>query len=210
MWLPSGTLEHPLQLKLPDHFPDDPYTQEEIQDAASFVLHGTTSYALVYDDQQQAAQTSTAVTKVEPMIKTEDFTALLDIMKQAVSKMGNQGNQSKPSPPCDLHCHFCSGGHFKNSCDILKEYICNDGCIAFLGRCFIPGTIAGKTFKDCLNEWLWQNPDTVPVPTTNSLLLDIFPNPVTTSFQLTADDHIHSLEKELFALCSRQEKGVRT
>ena len=30
------------------------------------------------------------------------------------------------------------------------------------------------------------------------------------SFQLTADDRIHSLEKELFALRSRQEKGVRT
>ena len=42
---------HRLQLKLPDHFPNDPYTLEEIHDAAHFVLHGTTSYALVYNDQ---------------------------------------------------------------------------------------------------------------------------------------------------------------
>ena len=42
---------HRLQLKLPDHFPDDPYTLEEIHDAMRFVLHGTASYALVYDDQ---------------------------------------------------------------------------------------------------------------------------------------------------------------
>ena len=150
-----------LQLKLPDHFPDDPYTLEEIHDAARFVLHGTTSYALAYDDQRQATQTSTTVTKVEPTIKTEDFTTLLDVMKQAVSKMGSQGNQSKPSPPHDLHCHFCGGGHFKNSCDVLKEYIrdgkCmlrDDGCIALPGRHFIPGTIAGKTFKDRLDKWL--------------------------------------------------------
>ena len=39
--------------------------------------------------------------------------------------------------------------------------------------------------------------------------MDVFPDPVTTSFQLTADDRIHSLEKELFALRSRQEKGIR-
>ena len=130
--------------------------------------------------------------------------------------MGNQGNQSKPSPPCDLHCHFCGGGHFKNSCDVLKEYIrdgkCilrDDGRIALPGRCFILGTIAGKTFKDRLDKWLRQNPDPTPTTTTNSLLLDVFPDPVTASFQLMADDRIHSLEKELFVLRSRQEKGVR-
>ena len=208
---------HHLQLKLPDHFPDDPYTLEEIHDAVRFLLHGTMSYPLAYDDQWQATQTLAAVTKAEPVIKTEDFTALLDVMKQAVSKMGNQGNQSKPSPPCDLHCHFCGGGHFKNSCDILKEYIhdgkCilhDDGCITLPGRCFIPGMIAGKMFKDRLDEWLWQNPDPAPTPTTNSLLLDIFPNPVTALFQLTSDECIHSLEKELFALCSCQEKGIHT
>ena len=76
----------------------------------------------------------------------------------------------------------------------------DDGRIALPGRRFIPGAIAGKTFKDRLDEWLRQNPDPPPATTTNSLLLDVFPDPVTASFQLTADDHIHSLEKELFAL----------
>ena len=205
---------HRLQLKLPYHFPDDPYTLEEIHDATCFVLHCTASYALVYDDQRQAAQMSTVVTKAEPAIKTEDFTALLDVMKQAVSKMGNQGNQSKPSPPCDLRCHFCGGGHFKNSCDILKEYIRNskcilrdDGGIALPGGHFIPGTITGKTFKDHLDEWHWQNPDPAPTTTTNSLLLDIFPDPVTASFQLMADDCIHSLEKELFCFTLLPREG---
>ena len=147
----------------------------------------------------------------------EDFTSLLDVMKQAVSKMGNQGNQSKPSPPHDLRCHFCGRGHFKNSCDVLKEYICDskcilcdDGCIALPGGCFILGIIAGKTFKDCLDKWLQQNPDLTPTPMTNSLLLDIFPDLVTALFQLTSDKCIHALEKKLFALLSHQEKGVCT
>ena len=132
---------HCLQLKLPDHFPDDPITLEEIHDAMCFVLHGIVSYAKAYDNQQQSAQTAVAMVKVEPAIKTEDFTVLLDVMKQVVSKMGNQGNQSKLSPPHNLHCHFCGGGHFKNSCNILKEYIhnskcilCNNGCITLPGR----------------------------------------------------------------------------
>ena len=34
-----------LQLKFPDHFPDDPYTLEQIHDAAHFVLHGTAASA---------------------------------------------------------------------------------------------------------------------------------------------------------------------
>ena len=49
---------HHLQLKLPNHFPDNPYTLEEIHDATCFVLHGTASYTLAYDDQQQSAQTN--------------------------------------------------------------------------------------------------------------------------------------------------------
>ena len=32
---------HQLQLKFPNHFPDDPYTLEQIQDAVRFILHGT-------------------------------------------------------------------------------------------------------------------------------------------------------------------------
>ena len=41
---------HQLQLKFPDHFPDDPYTLEQIHDAAQFVLHGTASLSLALDD----------------------------------------------------------------------------------------------------------------------------------------------------------------
>ena len=34
-----------LELKFPDHFPDDPYTLEQIHNAARFVLHGTAASA---------------------------------------------------------------------------------------------------------------------------------------------------------------------
>ena len=37
---------HRLQLKFPDHFPDDPYSLNVIHEAAQFVLHGTSSSQL--------------------------------------------------------------------------------------------------------------------------------------------------------------------
>ena len=137
-------------------------------------------------------------------------------MKQMITNLSNQGNQSKPSAPCNLRCHFCRGGHFKNNCDILKEYIhdrkctlCNDGCIALPGGCFIPGSIAGKWFKERLDEWYRQNPQ--PSSTTNSLLLSVLLEPAAATFQLSLEECIQSLEKELFALCAhQQDRGTCT
>ena len=163
-----------------------------------------------------AAPTAVPVAKTEPTIKSEDLSALIEIMKQTITKLSNQGNQSKPLAPHDLHCHFCGGNNFKNSCDILKEYIrdgkCmlrDDGRIALPGGHFIPGSIAGKWFKECLDEWYCQNPQ--PSSTTNSLLLGVLPEPAAATFQLSLEECIQSLEKELFALRTRQQdKGTRT
>ena len=137
-------------------------------------------------------------------------------MKQTIAKLGNQGNQSKPLAPHDLHCHFCGGNHFKNSCDILKEYIRDRKCmlhdnsrIALPGGRFIPGFIAGKWFKEHLNKWYRQNPQ--PSSTTNSLLLGVLLEPAAATFQLSLEEHIQSLKIELFALCARQQdRGTRT
>ena len=160
-----------------------------------------------------AAPTTVPVAKTEPTIKSEDLSALIEIMKQTIVKLGNQGNQSKPLAPCDLHCHFCGGNHFKNSCDILKEYIHDGKCmlhdnshIALPGGRFIPGSIASKWFKECLDEWYHQNPQ--PSSTTNLLLLGVLPEPAAATFQLSLKEHIQSLEKELFALCACQQDGV--
>ena len=163
-----------------------------------------------------AAPTAAPVAKTKPTIKSEDLSALIEIMKQMIMKLGNQGKQSKPSVPRDLHCHFCRGNHFKNNCDILKEYIrdrkCmlhNDGRIALPGGHFIPGSITGKWFKEHLNEWYRQNPQSSS--TTNSLLLGVLPEPAAATFQLSSEERIQSLKKELFALRARQQdRGART
>lgn len=161
-----------------------------------------------------AAPTSVPVAKAEPTIKSEDLSVLIEIMKQTIAKLSNQGNQSKLLAPHNLCCHFCGGNHFKNNCDILKEYIHDGKCmlhedshIALPGGRFIPGSIASKWFKECLDEWYRQNPPSSS--TTNLLLLGILPEPAAVTFQLSSEEHIQSLKKELFALCAhQQERGT--
>ena len=152
---------HRLQLKFPDHFPDDPYTLEQIHDAVWFVLHDTASLSLALNNTYTPTPTTAPVAKAEPT----ELAMLIDMMKQAISKLGTPSApapQAKPpaSAPCDHRCHFCGGDHWKRSCEVLKEYVCDgkcilcdDGCIMLLGGCFIPGSVAGKTFRECLDEW---------------------------------------------------------
>ena len=52
---------HQLQLKFPDHFADDPYTLEQIHNAAQFILHGTTSLSLALGDTRTPAPTMAPV-----------------------------------------------------------------------------------------------------------------------------------------------------
>ena len=152
---------HQLQLKFPDHFPDDPYTLEQIHNAMRFVLHGTASLSLALGDTSTPAPATAPVAKAEPT----KLATLIDMMKQAISKLSipsAPAPQAKPlaSAPHNHHCHFCGGDHWKSSCEVLKEYICDgkcilhdDGCIALPGGCFIPGSVAGKTFRECLDKW---------------------------------------------------------
>ena len=201
---------HRLQLKFPDHFPDNPYTLEQIHDAAWFVLHSTASLSLALDNTRTPALTMASVAKAEPT----ELATLIDMMKQAISKLGTPSAlapQAKPlaSALHDHCCHLCGGEHWKSSCEVLKEYVCNrkcilreDGRIALPGGHFIPGSITGKTFREHLDEWHRQN--LVCTLTANALLLDISPNPTVGVLQLSSEEHILSLEKELFALHARE------
>ena len=118
-------------------------------------------------------------------------------------------SQAKP-PALALHdhcCHFCGGDHWKCSCKVLKEYVhdgkCilhDDGHIVLPGGCFIPDSITWKTFREHLDKWHQQN--LTSTSTANMLLLDVSPNSTVGILQLSSEEHILSLEKELFALCA--------
>ena len=197
---------HQLQLKFPNHFPDDLYTLEQIHDAVRFILHRTMSLSLALDDTYTPTPTMASVA----MTKPTEFATLIDMMKQAISKLGTlsaPAPQAKPlaSAPHDHHCHFCGGDHWKSSCKVLKEYVhdgkCilhDDGHIMLPGGRFIPGSIARKTLREHLDKWHQQN--LVSTSTTNALLLDVSRNLTVGVLQLSSEEHILSLKKELFAL----------
>ncbi|KAI0364808.1 hypothetical protein BV20DRAFT_1039235 [Pilatotrama ljubarskyi] len=69
-----------LQLKLPDHYPDDPYKLEEIYDAAKFVLHGTQPTAA---EAGRGATGSEGREGREGVVKVEEIAPLLRFLAQS-------------------------------------------------------------------------------------------------------------------------------
>ena len=142
------------------------------------------------------------VTTAEP----SELSALIDIMKQAITMLNNW---SKPSAPHNPHSHFCGVDHFKNSCKVLQQYICNrkcmlhnDGHSGLSDGCSILGNISGRWIKDCLNKWNHQNPTPA---LTDSLLFSMLPKLCVATFQLSSEQHIWVIEEELFALYTHEQ-----
>ena len=88
-------VSYQLQLKFPDHFPNDLNTLEQIHDTMCFVLHSTVASAPMLDYSHACTLT------IMPAIKTKftELSMLIDTMKQFVAMLNTQ---SKPSTPTDL------------------------------------------------------------------------------------------------------------
>ena len=175
-----------LELKFPNHYPDDPYPINDILDAAKYVLHGTSSVALPYD-----IPVATPAPPTESVgIKKEDFTAYLDrFAQQLVQALGNRSGNRNGGPPASGSasqasaiprplneglCNFCGqSGHFLSSCLVCEEYIndgkCKrnaDGKIVLPTGAFCPRVIPGQWLRDRINEWHRRNPGQIAVNST--------------------------------------------
>ena len=169
---------HRLQLKKPDHYPDDPCGLEDIHEVAVYVLHGTPLALLA------ASVTTTMPMSSATVIKTEDFIAMMERMTESFIKAvtADTGGISQAERPSRFsgsgsgNCNFCRGpGHFMRECVTAIEYIeagkCKkniEGKITLPSGAFIPRDIPGPYFKDRLDEWHRQSrsnrrsPDDVP------------------------------------------------
>ena len=74
-------VSYQLQLKSPNHFPDDPYTLEQICDATHFVLHGTAASMPAPDRPLPPTPTLASAPKTKPT----ELSILIDTMKQFVA-----------------------------------------------------------------------------------------------------------------------------
>jgi hypothetical protein len=193
-----------LELKLPDHYPDDPYPLDDIHTAAKFVLAGTATSRTSNSQTSGSASTSTSVPTTStsaPQIKSEDLSAIFEkfastlVTALAGSRPNNNNysnNAPRPNPGFrqdqleNLICIFCGlSGHFISDCLVCQAYI-NDGkCkknpegkVVLPNGQFTPRNIPGRCIKDRIDEWLRRNPDTTITP---ALMYGIAPSPAPTT-----------------------------
>jgi len=165
-----------LQLKLPDHFPDDPYPLDAIFKAAQYVLHGTNSTLLVTSTNSMALTTGQA-NAVKAEIKTEDLAAILKhltetFIKALSSQQQNNCATTSDRPPCPSpggggNCNFCGlPEHFICNCMEVLEYIKDGKCkhntegkVILPGGAYVPRNISGQWLHDRIDEWHCCNPN---------------------------------------------------
>jgi hypothetical protein len=88
-----------LELKFPNHYPDDPYPLDDIHEAAKFMLAGSnTSHSTSLQSSQTPTSNSVpTISTLAPQIKQEDLTAILKkFMATLVTAMAGSKSNSSP------------------------------------------------------------------------------------------------------------------
>src|SRR6266850_2998421 len=164
-----------LQLKFPDHHPDDPYTLDEIYAAAQYALQGA---SVLFEPKLKEPAPAPG-----GQIKNEDLYNLFKLLSSQIVASGGLGRmpelQMSPSvtsaPPAsvlaaattavpanptrpvnDNRCNFCGDAlHFIYKCPVIDVYIqqglaCRnpEGKVVLLPGIFMPGRIKGDWLKD--------------------------------------------------------------
>jgi hypothetical protein len=221
-------IERRLELKLPDHYPDNPYNLEEIHEAAKFVLAGSSTSHPPPHQHSTPTPSQAAPSTSEPHthIKSEDLNLILErfatTIVTALSAPKPGGQPRNNAPPRQeiidaLVCIFCGlTGHFISECLTCQDYIAKGKCkknaegkVVLPNGQFTPRTIPGRFIKDRIDEWHRRNPEAPVVP---ALMYGIAPSPPSTpppkgvyhvaSLASNAEDRIAALEREIFALRS--------
>jgi hypothetical protein len=180
-----------LQLKNPDHYPDDPYTLNDINEAAKFVLSGTDQTpppsnnanveTVASTRSQPAQQPSTS----QNVIKSEDFAAIMERFAQTIASSLRQNDaptqhsqQQRRNNNNHDRCNFCNlTGHFVYDCPEVVIYLNAgkikkniEGRITLPTSAYIPRSIEGVCMKDRVDEWHRRNPGQTAAtqPTSNT------------------------------------------
>ena len=160
-----------LELKFPDQYPDEPYLLKEINEAAKFVLHGTSPTQLNLRD----SSWTTSSTVSQSGIKSEDLTSFLDkfattLIRALAPVTGHSSSSSShdhthtpdPSGSSDKYkCKFCSEkGHYNIDCPTCARYISEgkikrntDDKVVLPSGAYIPHSIMGENLRDRIDEY---------------------------------------------------------
>ncbi|KAF7365809.1 hypothetical protein MVEN_00455000 [Mycena venus] len=214
-----------LKIKKPDVHPDDPYEIADLNEAVEFALATTSSAPVSTATSQMPTSQSQSDIKQEPGI-----TALLESMNGLIKVLTAQHQHSHSHPPAsqpshnpprnDQTCSYCGEpGHFIIKCPRVEEDMnagkCKrnaEGRVTLPSGAFVPRHVIGPNLRARIDEWHRQNPGQLAAA---QLLFEVAtqrltaapPPPVmaTTTFQLSEEDRIRSLEHEIFALRTRAQ-----
>jgi hypothetical protein len=126
-----------LEIKLPDHDPDDFYSLFEINEATKHVLHGTSQNSFL---QPSVTSTAPRTQPASPYVKAEDLSTLFEQMAQSFLKVlapqksttshaSSSTNAQAMTMLDPLSCAFCGQtGHFIAQCLVCADYITNEKC----------------------------------------------------------------------------------
>lgn len=167
-----------LQIKFPDHHPDDPYPLAHVYEAISFALAGTSA---IVTTSNPVLTSSPGIIAVPPSVhiptatdvKLESFASVLKLLAESVNKLveSNQRLPVQAGPPRTLNqnCHMCNKlGCMIGTCPVAKDYELKglakrnaEGRIVLPSGAFVPRDITGVCLKDRIDEWHRLNPGQV-------------------------------------------------
>lgn len=202
-----------LQIKLIDHYPDNPYLMNDVYEATKFILHGTLTSVTA-----QAAQQSADTTN----IKMEDVAPLLKLLAQAVNReTQSRGLMSSAGPSTgaasDLcnngTCHYCGNVNDRMStCMHVEEDIKNglimrnaEKKIVLPNGTFILRSLPGLTMRNHVYEWHRRNKaNNATKGQASGMLLEVAANaeesPSDPIVEANFNARIEQLERELMEL----------
>lgn len=224
-----------LQIKHPDHPPDEPHAFSHLHEAATFVLQGT---SLFRTNPATASQTSPATaapsTSSATSIKTEDLTALIETLAKSIGHalqpqpypttgaVASAAYGANPRPPLPNGCLYCGEPNdFIGSCPRVEEDIAAglvrrnaEGKVVLASGAFPPRSLPGNNIRERVREWHKRFPGQTAKGqlTSNTgagtMLFEISdePTPSVHTFSLSSNDRIEALERELLVLRSGKRK----
>ncbi|PPQ71592.1 hypothetical protein CVT25_007902 [Psilocybe cyanescens] len=188
-----------LRLQNPQHHPDDPWSLDEISEAAIFVLSrhpsggsisgGSTQHAMSSNKQLTVKQ---EVFDVASLGKAFNNVSLIEAVAVLMQKM-NQGTAPAPSGnvqqpaqnifPRNNDCTFCSEPtHYMSSCASLMDYLKKGWCKRELptyqvslpdGSRVSGRTALGRNLKEKIDNWRQLNPSNSGIPSVSANVVEI-------------------------------------
>ena len=220
-----------LQIKFPDHFPNNPYMLAQIMDAASFIFAQqsvsfkptqppsatvpvhvptavrTADLSSMFENLAQTITTSFIAVQQAPAQSPSQSPTLAQYQMELVAQYWN----TVPSPPRSPSnkCNFCSEeGHFIAACVLVKQYvedgmICRNskGKIVLPHGAYVPGRIPGRWLRERVDEWYRRTFPAMTNPTPAPVPIPTVPKQLTQE-QINQIAEERAIDDHIAMLCT--------